>query len=114
MLIWGLRIWFLLVLITQSGVVGWAMLQESLFHIPQPVVSDPWFIATLTDTYFAFIVFYLWVCYRENSLISRILWFLLIMGMGNIAIAAYMLLVLFKVSPKASIRDILCKGPRHA
>jgi hypothetical protein len=110
MLIWALRVWFLLVLITQTTVVVWACLQESLFQIPAQVTGDPWFIATLYDTYFAFFVFYWWVCYRESSWLSRILWFLLVMGLGNVAMAAYMVILLFRLPSNASAKDVLLKS----
>ena len=49
---------------------------------------DPWFRATMADTYFAFLTIFLWVCYKEKSIVARVLWFLGIMILGNFAIAA--------------------------
>jgi hypothetical protein len=107
-----LRIWFIVVLITMITVVSWASLSESLLKIPPRVGGDPWFVATLFDTYFAFIVIYLWMAYRTPSWPSRILWFILVMGLGNIAIASYLLIQLYRLPPGRGARDLLLRQKR--
>jgi hypothetical protein len=47
----------------------------------------------------AVVIFYVWVAYNEKTYASRILWFVLIMGLGNRAIALYSLLHLKKLRP---------------
>lgn len=107
MLIWSLRIWFLLVFVWQTALVTWAMLNESLFQIPPVVSSDVWFIATVSDAYLAIIAFGLWVCARERTWVSRIVWFLLIVGLGNVTMALYMLILLFGLPTTATAKDII-------
>jgi len=58
---------------------------------------DPWFVATLVDAYIGFVIFYLCGAYKERTALSRILWFLLIMALGNMAAAFYVLLQLGKL-----------------
>jgi hypothetical protein len=53
-------------------------------------------VATLLDAYLGFFIFYVWVAYKERAASTRILWFLLIMGLGNMAKAFYVLLQLRK------------------
>ena len=74
-----------------------ASLQQSLFTIPREVITNPWFIATLFDAYWAFITFYVWIAWKEQSLAARLLWFIAVIALGNIAMAVYMLVELFRV-----------------
>jgi glycine/D-amino acid oxidase-like deaminating enzyme len=46
-----------------------------------------------------FIFFYLWVAYRVSGVVARIAWFVLIMALGNIAMARYLLLQLRRLKP---------------
>jgi len=68
--------------------------------------ANPWAMATLYDAYFGFLTFYAWVFYKEHSVWARLLWFLLIMGLGNIAMSFYVLIQLFRLrrdEPAATI-----------
>ncbi len=60
---------------------------------------EPLGMATLHDAYFGFVPFYAWVFYNEQRVLMRILWFLLIMGLGNIAMSFYVLIQLFRLGP---------------
>ena len=60
---------------------------------------DPWFRATLADAYCGFLFFWLWVAWRESNLAASMVWFLLIMALGNIAMALYVLLQLRRMRP---------------
>ncbi len=108
-MIWFLRIWFLLVLVTMLCVTTWASDYVALWNMPRAVATHPWFIATLFDTYFAFLVFYFWVAYRETSVLARVAWFLAIAVLGNIAMAVYMLIQLFRLPATASLDQLLLR-----
>ena len=49
-----------------------------------------WGQFTFADIYAAFIVFWLWVVFREKSFLKSILWFLLIMFGGSMSIMLYL------------------------
>jgi hypothetical protein len=66
-----------------------------------------WTLATLFDAYFAFLTFYVWLFYKERSWVARIGWFVAIMALGNMAIASYMLIQLFRLRPEQPVADIL-------
>ena len=51
--------------------------------------ANPWAVATLWDAYFGFTTFFVWVCYKESRLGMRVLWFVLIMALGNIAMSFF-------------------------
>jgi hypothetical protein len=109
-MIWFLRVWFALVLVAMLWVTTWASNYVALWNMPRAVATHPWFIATLFDTYFAFLVFYFWVAYKETSAFARIAWLVAILVLGNIAIASYMLLQLFRVPATASLDQLLLRG----
>lgn len=51
-----------------------------------------WGQFTFIDIYIAFIVFYLWVVFREKSVINSLMWFVLIMTGGSMTICLYLFL----------------------
>ena len=92
-----LRALFVVVIASMLAVTTWASLHTPIFSIPRDVFTHPWFIATLFDAYWAFIAFYVWVAWKEQSAAARIGWFVAIIALGNIAMAVYMLRELFAV-----------------
>jgi len=71
---------------------------------------SPWAVATLFDAYFGFLTFYAWVFYKETSWVARLIWFVLIMGLGNIAMSSYVLIQLFRLRAEQSASDILLRS----
>jgi hypothetical protein len=69
--------------------------------------ANPWAIATLCDAYFGFLTFYIWVAYKESRMKSRVLWFLLIMGLGNIATSLYVLIQLARLRRDEPVENVL-------
>jgi hypothetical protein len=65
--------------------------------------GNVWAWATLYDAYFGFITFFCWVAWRERSLALKIVWFLFIMLLGNIAMSFYVLLQLFALKSQDSV-----------
>jgi Protein of unknown function (DUF1475) len=74
-----------------------AALQVSLHDAWPSYRANPWAMATLYDAYAGFITFFVWVAYKENSVWKSVVWFALIMGLGNIAMSFYVLLQLFRL-----------------
>jgi predicted permease len=108
-MIWFLRIAFSGVVVTMLCVTSWASLQCTLWETPRAVVLHPWFIATLCDTYFAFLTFWAWLAYKETSNVARGLWLIAILLLGNIAMASYMLILLFRLPANASIEQVILR-----
>jgi len=106
-MIWFFRILFTVTLASMLGVTSWASFQCPLFAVPREVYTHPWFIATLFDAYWGFITFYVWVCFKQSSWLARIAWFVAIMLLGNIAMAAYCLRELFAVPADGRLADLL-------
>jgi hypothetical protein len=104
-----LKLVFTLVFLTILGATAWASSRMPMWKTPQEIVSHPWFIATLVDTYLAFFTFWLWVAYKESSNLARAIWLLLIFALGNLAMAGYVLIQLFRLPPAARIEDLLLR-----
>jgi drug/metabolite transporter (DMT)-like permease len=99
----ALRCLFAAVLLAMLAVTGWASSRVALWDIPREVLAHPWFIATLFDTYFAFLAFWLWLAWRERRWLPRVAWLAAILLLGNIAMAAYMLVLLFRLPADAKV-----------
>lgn len=102
-----LRLLFLLVLASMLAVTSWASFQCPLFAVPREVYSHPWFIATMADTYWGFLTFYVWVFYKQTSGIARGAWLVAILLLGNIAMSLYCLAALFRADPAAGLAPVL-------
>lgn len=83
--------------------------ESNLFETFPLMLKDPWTVATLWDTYFGFLTIYLWVFYKESTTLSRTIWFVLVMTLGNIAISFYILIQLFKLPSDSSLESLLLK-----
>lgn len=84
---------------TRQGVLQWGGLTTGPDRF--------WTIATLLDAYFGFLTFYVWVFYKEARWAMRIVWFIGIMALGNMAMSAYVLLQLLRLRPEQPASDML-------
>jgi Protein of unknown function (DUF1475) len=107
-MIWFLRLLFCAIIGAMLWVTTWASLTEALGDFAAgPVIRNPWVVATLFDAYFAFITVYVWIAWKEQSLGARILWFIAVILLGNLATAAYFLSELFKVPASGPLTEVL-------
>ena len=90
----ALKIVFTLVLAAMLFVTIRASLAEGVFAAGGRLWTDWWFRATLADAYFGFLAVFVWIGWRERSMAARVAWFVLLMTLGNIAIAVYFLIAL--------------------
>lgn len=84
-----------------------ASVQQDLISATRILWPDPWFRATLADAYCGFLFFWLWVAWREQTAAKGALWFVLIMALGNLAMAGYVLLQLRTLKPGDGIGSLL-------
>ncbi len=101
-----------------AGLVGvsiWATGHQSIAPaiadlIAHPTAgNNPWFVATLFDAYFGFLWFWLWVAYTQTGWVGRLFWLVLILLLGNMAMAAYVLIRLWQLPAGASIEQFLLR-----
>mgnify|MGYP003339224490 CR=1 FL=1 len=96
-----LRCLFGAILLSLLAFTAFASLQQSVLDW-QGLVRRPdnwWTIATLMDAYYGFITFYVWVFWKEARALPRTAWFIAIMLLGNMAMAAYVLRELSRLAP---------------
>lgn len=105
----SLKILFTLILLAMLAVTRLASFDRGVFEAGSDLWSDPWFRATLADAYLGFLTVYFWIAYKERTWGRRILWFALIMTLGNIAIAIYLLIQLYRLPPSATVEDLLLR-----
>jgi hypothetical protein len=104
-----LRIFFLGVLAAMLWVTARASLDAAIWQLPASLTGDLWFQATLADAYFGFLTFFVWLAYKERGWVSRTVWLVAILLLGNIAMAIYCLIQLFRVPASAGLRDVLLR-----
>jgi hypothetical protein len=92
-----------------TSVVVVTSMREALWEAWNAFFRNPWAVATLFDVYCGFFVFYAWVVYKETHAGMRILWFVLIMGLGNIATALYVLIELARLKPAEPVTAVLLR-----
>lgn len=103
---------FILIIFIMLVVTVWASTFESVFVGGKKILDQPWGVATFADAYFAFLIFYVWVFYKQANWASKIVWFILIMAFGNISMAAYVILQIYRLPPGAPVHQILLR-PHH-
>jgi len=96
----GIFVWMTVLTIRTS-------LAVSLWSAWDSFAANPWAVATLYDAYFGFITFFVWVAYKESRMSARILWLVLILALGNIAMSLYVLIQLFSLKPEEPAEAIL-------
>ncbi len=95
----ALRLIFGFIFVSLFAYTSWASTQQAVWDW-RGLVDGPdrwWTIATLIDAYYAFLTFYVWVFYKETRALPRLGWFVGIMLLGNMAMAAYVLLQLARL-----------------
>jgi hypothetical protein len=89
----ALQVLFGFILVSLTAYNLWASSRQSVLAwggLTTPP-DNVWTIATFIDAYYGFVTFYVWVLWKETRALPRSLWFLAIMGLGNIAMSAYVL-----------------------
>ena len=107
-----LAVLFTAILVAMLAVTTYASLDRSILNVGAQLTSDPWFQATLADAYFGFLTFFAWVAYKEPGIWRKVIWFVLIMTLGNIAMSAYVLIQLVRVDRTKGIESILLRDRR--
>jgi len=107
-----LKILFSCIFVTLLVYNSWAATQQPVLQWGGLTTGQDryWTIATFLDAYFGFLTFYVWVFYKESRGLPRIVWFIAIMALGNIAMSTYVLLQLFRLRPEQEVSAILARS----
>ncbi len=79
------------IFLAMVAITGYATWDRGMWDAGRELVQFPWFVATLADAYFAFLTVYVWIAWREPTWTGRVVWFVLVICLGSIAISAYIL-----------------------
>lgn len=112
----GLKLLFGFILVSLAAYTSWASTQQPVWAW-QGLKTEPdrwWTIATLVDAYYGFLTFYAWVFYKKSRALPRLGWFLAIMGLGNMAMAAFVLRELGRLRDDEPVEALLLRRPRPA
>ncbi|MDE2195676.1 MAG: DUF1475 family protein [Gammaproteobacteria bacterium] len=107
----GLKLLFAAIFMVMATVNIWAALHLPLGDSLRLFSRNPWAVATLFDAYCGFLTFYVWVLYKERATGPRILWFILVMGLGNVAMSGYLLIQLFRLRADEPVWAVLQRRP---
>lgn len=104
-------LWVLAILVFAAmvAVTTWASLEANVLVGFQRLLADRWGVATLFDAYFGFLWFWLWILYKEASLGRSLLWLVLLFALGNLSMAAYVMIQLFRLEPGGGVEDLLLR-----
>lgn len=111
----GLGLFAVLAFASLVGASIWATGHVSIVPAINDLIANPaanynaWFVATLFDTFYAFLWFWLWIAYKETSWLARVLWLVAVLATGNMAMAVYALITLARLPPNATIEDFLLR-----
>ena len=105
----GLWIFAMVVFLAMVAVTTWASLDANVLVGFQRLLADRWGLATLADAYFGFLWFWLWIAYKEASLGRSLLWLVLLFALGNLAMAAYVMIQLARLKPGAGFETLLLR-----
>ena len=86
----------LLCLLAMSAVLIYGFVVGDFFADGAQLLSNPWGIVSLVDLYVGFILFSGWIIYRENSIVSAIIWVFFMMVLGFFTGALYTFIALHK------------------
>ncbi len=98
-----------MVFIAMVAVTTWASLETNVIAGFQHLLAERWGVATLFDAYFGFLWFWLWIAYKEAALGRSLLWLCLLFALGNLAMAAYVMIQLAYLKPGAGVETLLLR-----
>ena len=108
-MITALKVFFSILLVWMCYQVINTCISDNLFKEWNFLGAIPWMRATLWDFYANVTAIFLWVCYKEKSVLLAALWFILLVTLGSIATCAYILIQLFKLKPNEGLKEFFSK-----
>ncbi len=83
-----------IVLIAMSAVLIYGFTIGDFATDGAQILNNPWGIVSLVDLYAGFILFSMWIVYREKSVLRSLLWIILMMVLGFFTGSLYVLAAL--------------------
>ena len=84
-------------------------MKSDMFHLPEPVLKEPWFGTTLVDFYFNIAIISAWAIYKETNALRSALWVVAFICLGSIATAFYVFLQFIALKEGQGIQDVILR-----
>ncbi|MEP6735844.1 MAG: DUF1475 family protein [Chryseolinea sp.] len=84
-------------------------MESNLFAEWHTLGKIPWMQATLYDFYANILCLYLWMFYKEQSVLKKILWLIFLVTMGSVATCVYILKELFALNEDEDLKTLLIR-----
>ena len=78
-----------------GGAIGYGLWHGDFIADARHIVEVPWGLVTAIDVYVGLFLFASWILWRERGRWQGLLWITLLLTLGNIATAAYVLMAAY-------------------
>lgn len=85
-------------LMAMTGVLFYGFTQGDFFADGGKLLANPWGIVSMVDLYVGFVLFSLWIVFREKSRVHAVIWVILMMVFGFFTGALYVLIQLIRAN----------------
>lgn len=99
-------------LLAMTGVIGYGFIAGNFRSDGAALLANPWGIVSMVDLYVGFIIFSMWIAFRESSKISTITWVILMMILGNFTASIYVLYAVYQSKGNWEV-FFMGKGKKH-
>lgn len=82
--------------LAMTGALLNGFMNGSFFDDGSIIINNPWGIVSLVDLYVGFIIFSMWIYFREEKKTYSILWIISVMVLGFFSVSVYVLIALFR------------------
>ncbi|MFW5838411.1 MAG: DUF1475 family protein [Bacillota bacterium] len=89
------KLFAILGILAMGTVLIYGFTAGDFFEDGSVIMNNPWGIVSLVDLYVGFILFSLWIIYRETAIINTVIWVILMMVFGWFIGAIYIYYVAY-------------------
>ena len=83
-------------LLSMTAVLCYGFISGDFFKDGSELLANPWGVVSMVDLYTGFILFSMWIVFRESSRLWALVWLILMMVLGFFAGSLYILLALYR------------------
>ncbi|MRS02228.1 DUF1475 domain-containing protein [bacterium] len=83
-------------ILAMTGVIGWAFISGDFASEGSKLLAMPWGIVSMVDLYVGFILFSMWIIYREKAILPSIVWVFFMLTLGFFTGSLYVFITLQK------------------
>lgn len=83
-------------ILAMTGVISWAFISGDFATEGSKLLSMPWGIVSMVDLYVGFILFSMWIVYREKAVLPSLIWVFFMLTLGFFTGSLYVFIALQK------------------